>query len=587
MMIKKRFLSIISSLLTMSLLLTACGGSEKVNSDGSLSGNDVTVSTENSNAALDSTGRYVLDEVSGEAIVNDVSFDNYKALTMGDNNRIFYEIFVGSFSDSNGDGIGDLRGIINRFDYLNDGNPESGKSLGIEGIWLSPIFKSPSYHKYDVTDYYTIDEKFGTMDDLKELVELCHERNVKLILDLVINHTGSQNQWFKDFCNARRNGDTANEYYDFYTFNDTIKLGNRTFYKIPSGEGCYEGNFSSDMPELNYDNELVREKVLEVAKYYLNDIGVDGFRFDAAKYVYFGETERNIEFWTWYMDEIKKIKPDTYCVAEVWDSDSMTVEYASCINCFNFTMSSTDGMISSTAKHGDVNKFTGYVESNINTIASRNPSTTFVPFLSNHDMDRAAGYMNVSNGFAMVAANLYILGPGSPFIYYGEEIGMKGSRGSANTDANRRLGMLWGDGDTIKNPEGTTFDSSKQINGTVIDQYGNADSLYNYYKKLIMIRKANPEIALGEYKAIEFKDTKVGGFSSTYDGKTVYVLHNTGGSSATIDLSAYINAPDLVITDMIGVKYVDPDDLHAEEKPMATLEGTVLTINGQTSVVIR
>ena len=115
------------------------------------------------------------------------------------NNRTFYQIFVGSFSDSDCDGIGDLRGIINRMDYLNDGDVNNGNDLGIQGIWLSPIFKSPSYHKYDVKDYYEIDPKFGTMTHLKELIALCHERNVKVIIDLVINHTSSQNQWFMEF----------------------------------------------------------------------------------------------------------------------------------------------------------------------------------------------------------------------------------------------------------------------------------------------------------------------------------------------------------------------------------------------------
>ena len=134
-----------------------------------------------------------------------------------DNYRTFYQIFVGSFSDSNNDGIGDIRGIINRIDYLNDGNINSGKSLGVQGIWLSPIFSSPSYHKYDATDYYKIDWRFGEEKDLKELIDLCHERNVKVILDLAINHTSSQNEWFLEFKKARMNGDVENKYYDYYT----------------------------------------------------------------------------------------------------------------------------------------------------------------------------------------------------------------------------------------------------------------------------------------------------------------------------------------------------------------------------------
>ena len=127
---------------------------------------------------------------------------------------MFYEIFVGSFSDSDGDGIGDLRGIINRMDYLNDGDPGSGLSLGIEGIWLTPIFSSPSYHKYDVTDYRSVDPAFGTADDLKELIALCHERGVKVILDLPINHTGRLNSLFAEFCSAHAAGDTLSPAYD-------------------------------------------------------------------------------------------------------------------------------------------------------------------------------------------------------------------------------------------------------------------------------------------------------------------------------------------------------------------------------------
>ena len=137
--------------------------------------------------------------------------------TVDDNYRTFYQIFVGSFSDSNGDGIGDIRGIINRFDYLNNGNMNSDKSLGVQGIWLSPIFSSPSYHKYDAKDYYALDWRFGSEEDLKELIDLCHERNVKIILDLAINHTSNQHEWFLEFKDARVNGDTANEYYDFYS----------------------------------------------------------------------------------------------------------------------------------------------------------------------------------------------------------------------------------------------------------------------------------------------------------------------------------------------------------------------------------
>jgi len=515
------------------------------------------------------------EETSGEYIVSDVSFDSTVTVSADDNNKVFYEIFVGSFSDSDGDGIGDLRGIINRMDYLNDGDITSGKSLGIEGIWLSPIFESPSYHKYDCADYYSVDDEFGTNEDLKELVDLCHERGVEVILDLVINHSSTKNQWFINFSEAHKNGDTESEYYDFYSWS-TEPVSGRTFRKISGSEDYYECNFSGDMPELNYDNEFVRETMLEVAKYYLTEVGVDGFRFDAAKYIYYGEVQPNVDFWVWYMDELKKIKPDLYTVAEVWDSNSMIEKYQVALNCFDFSTSQADGKITTTAMKGNVNKYTSYVENYINKVKTLNEDGMYIPFEANHDMDRAAGFLAMSTGMGYVGANIYILGPGSPFIYYGEEIGLKGSRGSASTDANRRLAMNWGDGDTVSDPEGADYDEKYRTSKPVTEQEVTQYSAYTYYKRLIMIRKANPEIASGEYTALSFEDTNVGGFVSTLDGSSVCVIHNTTASEQTIDLSKATDLSFNTINAVTGFGEVN-----------ASLDGTVLTISPQTSVVLR
>ena len=484
------------------------------------------------------------------------------------NDRVFYQIFVGSFSDSNDDGIGDLRGIINRFDYLNDGDDQSGLSLGVEGIWLTPIFKSPSYHKYDVADYYQIDPQFGTMEDLKELIDLCHSRNVQLILDLPINHTSQNNLWFIQFSSAHRDGITDNEYYNYYTYADVPPAGRR-FSSITGTKEYYECNFSGDMPELDFDNEQVRREVVDIAKFYL-DMGVDGFRFDAAKYIYYGEEPRNAEFWIWYMGKLREIKPDIYTVAEVWDSDSLTYPYFASTNCFNFTMSQTSGQIAMAAKGGKVATFVNYVDGYLKSIKAQREDASMCTFIANHDMDRAAGFLQASQGQMQVAANLSVLLPGSTFIYYGEEIGMKGSRGGASTDANRRLAMLWGDGDTVKNPVGTTYNST-QSNGTFADQKGQPDSLYNHYKKLIAIRKAYPQIAQGEYAPLKVNHSHVGGFTCTLDGSTVAVLHNTTTEAVQIDISG------MELTELL--EYVGVG--------CATLEGTTLTIEAQTSVVLR
>ena len=510
---------------------------------------------------------------SGECIVNDVTF--YDDGGVSDNNRVFYEIFVGSFSDSNGDGIGDLRGIINRMDYLNDGDPDSGLSLGVEGIWLTPIFESPSYHKYDVTDFYAIDPDFGTMDDLKELIALCHERDVKLIIDLPINHTSTECRWFKNFTNAHLMNNTRNDYYNFYAWLDAdapIPAG-RHFARVAGRDLLYEGNFSDQMPEPDYDNPFVRQTMLDVALYYL-ELGVDGFRFDAAKYIYYGDHAASAAFWDWYIGELRKVKPDVYTVAEVWDSDGVVDQYLPVTNCFNFTTSQTSGLIAETAKGGDVNRYAAYMERYISHLEGMNPDAMNILFIANHDTDRAAGYLTVASGNMMVAANLYLLSPGSPFIYYGEEIGLRGSRGGANTDANRRLAMLWGDGDTVADPEGTTYQASKQTTSTVASMKGNAMSLLNHYKKLIMIRKANPEIARGEYKALTIPDSKAGGFTCTWNGATVAVIHNTTQRDMTIDLSAVTALPITQVSAYAGAGF-------------ATLEGAILTLSGQTSVVLR
>ena len=519
-------------------------------------------------ASKDLSGKYDLDKERNEAIIND---GGVVSVANEGNNRVFYHIFVGSFSDSNGDGIGDLRGIIDRFDYLNDGDPNSGVSLGIEGIWLSPIFTSPSYHKYDVTDYYEIDPNFGTMDDLKELIELCHQRGVKLILDLVINHTSTNNAWFQKFVSVHKTGNFGSEYYNFYTYSETPVTG-RTFTKISGSEHYYECNFSTSMPELNFDNPAVRNAMVDVAKFYL-DMGIDGFRFDAAKYIYYGETTPNTEFWDWYMAQLRAIKPDVYSVAEVWDSDGITIPYFSSTNCFNFTMAQSNGLIVQTVQAGDVNVFTSYVENYLASIQALRADANLVTFIANHDTDRAAGFLPVSNGRAKVAANISLLMPGSTFIYYGEEIGMRGSRGGASTDANRRLAMLWGDDDTVKDPIGADY-TGGQSNGTVADQLPDGDSLYSHYKRLIQIRKANPEIVYGTYTALKLENTKVGGFLSTYNGKTVAVFHNTTNQEVTLDLSQITDVSLTVLAAYAGVGE-------------AKLEGTTLTIGAQTSVVLR
>ncbi len=504
-----------------------------------------------------------------EYVIND---ENLKILDNYNNNQTFYEIFVGAFSDSNGDGIGDLRGVINRLDYLNDGDPNSGKSLGVTGIWLMPIFESPSYHKYDVTDYYTIDSNYGTMDDLKELIAECDKRGITLIIDLPINHTSNNSEWFVKFKTDLINGNLEDKYASYYSkcLSSEIPAG-RTFRSIDGTKYMYECNFDGGMPELDFDNEEVRDEVLKIARYYL-ELGIDGFRFDAAKYIYYGDNTASIDFWKWYMNELRKINSDVYCVAEVWDGVQLIKNYYEGVDCFDFLFSQAEGLISMAAKGGNVSTYISNLISYNNDIKKINGKNVMAPFISNHDMDRAAGYLSISSGNAYSAASLLLLTNTTPFIYYGEEIGMKGSRGSANTDANRRLAMLWGDDDTVKDPIGTTFSKDKQINGTVIEQLKEKESLYNHYKKLIMMRNYNKEISDGTYELVDLKSSKsVGGFIAKLDNSSCMVIHNTGDEEVEIDLSNYDYNE---INSYAGIN-------------AASKTNNMLKLGGKTSVILR
>lgn len=555
-------------LLVFALLLCSCSGPAPESDPQSDSGAATEPAVPES-SPYDASGKYLLSE-NGEAIMKDDKLN--VADSPDDNYRVFYEIFVGSFSDSNGDGIGDLRGIINRLDYLNDGDPNSGLSLGVEGIWLTPIFPSASYHKYNTRDYYNIDSSFGTLTDFEELLAKCHSRGIKVILDLVINHSSRTCEWFSQFLVSHRQDDPTNPYYDYYSYykqGDKAPAG-RNFAQLSGTDLMYECNFDGDMPEFNYDNEAVRAQMVDVAKFWL-DLGVDGFRFDAAKYIYYGDNAASAAFWEWYIGELKAIKPDIYTVAEVWDGDGVTDRYYPALNCFNFTTSQSSGLIATTAKGGDVNQYVSYVGSYLERIHALREDAMLLSFISNHDMDRAAGFLTVASGQAHMAANLYLLGPGSPFIYYGEEIGLRGSRGGANTDANRRLIMLWGDGDTVANPVGSTY--SSQTDTSVKAQLADGSSLLSYYKLVLMVRKANPEIARGEYTPLACPD-KASGFTATLDGKSVCVLHNTTNRAISIDLSALTELSFSEINAVLGMGDVQFD-------------GKTVTIAGQTSVVLR
>ncbi len=198
----------------------------------------------------------------------------------------FYQVFVRSFADSDGDGVGDLRGLTERLDYLNDGDPGTGNDLGVTGIWLMPIFESPSYHGYDVVDYEAVDREYGSLADFRALTEAAHERGIRVILDLVLNHSSSQHPWFLDSASS-----PASPRRGWYVWRDqnpgwAPPWGGTapTWHANPFGPGFYYGVFWSGMPDLNFASADVVDEAERLARLWL-DRGAAGFRLDAVRYL--------------------------------------------------------------------------------------------------------------------------------------------------------------------------------------------------------------------------------------------------------------------------------------------------------------
>lgn len=492
-----------------------------------------------------------------------------------DNFRNFYHVFVGSFSDSNKDGIGDLQGVINRLDYLNDGDPTSGLSLGVDGLYLSPIHPSPSYHKYDVRDYKAIDKSFGDLATFDKLIAAANSRGISVILDIVVNHTSKYHPWFIAAKNAILTGDMSNPYIDYYTIlkKDERRAGH-IYYPI-NDEYYYEGNFSSDMPEINPESEAIKIEWASIIEFWLNR-GVAGFRLDAVKYIDLTNQTASLTFWDWFSKTAKAIKSEVYIVGEVWSPPSGIAPYYEYFSNFDFSMANSEGMIASVMLgYHDINEYMTYLVSNRRLMTSFNTNAIMAPFLSNHDMDRAAGYLSVADYKMHMAASLYQFTYGTSFIYYGEEIGMRGSRGTANTDANRRLAMLWGDKDSVQNPAGTSYNMDLQTKSTVKSEKKNKDSLYNHYKKIIAIKNAYPAIARGEYTPVNFGSELVGAMIYRYDDNDIMIIHNIGDESFTYSLTDHEAFNEFkTIVSYLG-------------KGGATISDTTLKIDGLTTLILK
>ena len=396
----------------------------------------------------------------------------------------WYEVFVRSYQDSDGDGIGDLQGLISRLDYISD--------MGYDGIWLMPVMPSPSYHKYDVTDYMNIDPQYGTLEDFKALTEACHARGIRLIVDLVVNHSSSRHPWFEQACAALRAGETDHPYVDYYCFS---QQSGQKQVPVSGTDWFYEEQFSGGgMPDLNLDSEALRAEITAIMDFWLNECDVDGFRLDAVTSYYAADVEQNVAFLRWLNDTAKTLKPDCYLVGEAWVGLSSIAEYykSGVDSFFLFPASQAEGYIARTirARSKPAQQYMGFMEQ----VEEAMGDYLIAPFIGNHDTGRAVGSLQARSTpeRAKFAETLVNLMGGATFTYYGEEIGMVGS----GDDPNKRLAMYWNDGDMTQQPPGVN--KLEYAFPCVDEQLQDEYSLLNYCKALNHLKKQVPSIALGK-----------------------------------------------------------------------------------------
>jgi glycosidase/outer membrane protein assembly factor BamB len=423
------------------------------------------------------------------------------------NERVFYEVFVRSFKDSDGDGIGDLQGLIEKLDYLNDGDPATTSDLGVTGIWLMPVAQSPSYHGYDISDYRTIEEDYGSNADFQELVGRAHQRGMVVIVDMVMNHTSSEHPWFVQ---ASKPGSTTENWYIWSPTDPGYNspwdspvwhrgrggdLENmRTYHALTD---YFYGLFWEGMPDLNYNNGAVTNEMFDILRYWLDDMGADGFRLDAVRHlIEDGEIQENTpatHAWLQNFDHfVHTVKPDALTVGEIWDDSVDVAPYVPDEVDIAFEFKLAEAIIQS-INDGENSLLLKQMQQVLDTY----PEGQFAPFLTNHDMTRVMTQLQNNPAKAKLAAALVLTSPGVPFIYYGEEIGLTGTKPE---DINVRTPMQWDASSGVGFTTGTPWvaPNTKNPAANVAAQSSDPASLLNWYASLIHLRQAHTALSTGD-----------------------------------------------------------------------------------------
>lgn len=455
-------------------------------------------------------------------------------------NAVGYEIFVRSFYDSNGDGIGDFKGIIQKLDYL--------KSLGVDYIWLMPIHPSKEYHGYDVIDYYDVNPQFGTMEDFENLVKEAKKRGIKIILDFVYNHTSRHHPWFVDSATNENS-----KHKDWYVWSKEQPLGD---WPNPTGQSkqnvwnrydfitnayrygwYFYSAFNFNIPDLNLENTNVVAELKKIAKFWI-DKGVEGFRLDAARFAIAkgpdkqADTPETIEFWKDFMGYLKKIKPDIYVVSEVFAGPSIVEKYyqggRTFDNAFNFEFATSFALpplVASKSKTA-VATFNGWYNN------KQIPINFFSPFLSNHDTGRFGSKIRNDDAIKMALAMLLTTPGGMPFLYYGDEIGLPDDTKVLIGDADRRSIMLWDDTKFGGFTTGPRIWHARynpiETNYSVKVQEQNPNSILNFTKSLIALKKTKTKAlsSFADYTSLSVSKDVVMAYARKYENDYAIVIYN-------------------------------------------------------------
>ncbi|HEY6098060.1 MAG TPA: alpha-amylase family glycosyl hydrolase [Anaeromyxobacter sp.] len=452
---------------------------------------------------------------------------------------VFYEVFVRSFKDSNGDGKGDLAGLVEKLDYLNDGDPATDTDLGVDALWLMPIFESPSYHGYDVKSYDRIDKDYGTSEDFDRLVAQAHRRGIRVVIDLVLNHTSEQHPWFSESARS-----PASPRRDWYVWSPTdpgwTQPWNRdqtTWYQ--RGDAWYYALFWSGMPDLNYRTPAVREESKRIARAWLAR-GVDGFRLDAVRHLVetgpgpgqSGSPETHA-FLKEFARAVREAKPDAVLVGEVWSNTLDIADYYGTGGdelqlLFDFPLATA---IVEGVQAGDASRIADVLAEVIRTYPR---GAVDAPFLTNHDQIRIATQLGNDPAKLRLAAAILLTLPGTPFVYYGEEIGMQ--NGPGREDEQKRTPMAWdatpSGGFTAADEAWFSFAPGKETSN-VAAETRDRGSLLSRYRALIRARKAARALARGDLTMVR-SDRGVLAYLRRRPGETVLVAHNLSGEPARI-----------------------------------------------------